>query len=77
MGELFLRRGVDTPMHTLNNQNNLKLMTNYYEIKYLLVITKNKKHSSKQVVPITLTLEKKVFAAATFKDLWVAFFQTK
>ena len=77
MGEQFLRRGVDTLMHSLSNQNNLKLMTNYYEIKYLLVITKNKKHSSKQAVPITYTLEKKIFAAATLKDLWVVFFQAK
>ena len=30
-----------------------------------------KKHSSKQVVPVTCTLEKKLFAAATFKDLKV------
>ena len=34
----------------------------------------NKKHSSKQVVPITQTLEKRVLAAATFKGLWVVFF---
>ena len=39
-------------------------------------ITWNKKHSSKRVLPITYTLEKMVFAAATFKGLWVVSFQT-
>ena len=32
------------------------------------------KHLSKQVVPITYTLEKKVFAAVTFKGLLVVSF---
>ena len=36
-----------------------------------LVITQNKKHSSKQVLPKTHTLEKKLFAGATFDGLWV------
>ena len=36
---------------------------------------KEQKHSSKQVVPITYTLEKRVFAAATFQGLWVVSFQ--
>ena len=75
--ELFLRRVVDTPMHTMSSQNNLKVTTDSYERKCLLVITKNKKHSSKQVVPITYTLEKRVFAVATFQSLWVVCFQTK
>ena len=73
----FLRRVVDTPMHTMSSQNNLKVTTDSYERKCLLVITKNKKHSSKQVVPITYTLEKRVFAVATFQSLWVVCFQTK
>ena len=60
--------GVDTPMHATSSQNNLKVTTNYYEKKCLLVITKNK-HSSKEVVPITNTLDKLVFAAATFQSL--------
>ena len=34
-----------------------------------LVITQNKKHSSKQVLPKTHTLEKKLFAGATFDGL--------
>ena len=45
-------------MHTISSQISLKVTTNYYEKKYLLVITKNKKRSSKQVVPITHTGEK-------------------
>ena len=32
-------------------------------------ITWNKKHSSKQVVPMINTLEKDLFVAATFKDM--------
>ena len=37
----------------------------------LLVITWNKKHSSKHVIPTTYMLKKRVFAAATFKGLCV------
>ena len=37
--------GVDTPMHTMNSQNNLKVTTKYYGKKCLLIITKNKKYS--------------------------------
>ena len=40
------------PMHTIISQNNLKVTANYYEKKYLLVMSKNKKLSSKQVVTI-------------------------
>ena len=69
-------RGVDTP-HTLSIQKNLKVTSNYYEKKCLLVITKNKKHFSRQVVPITYTSENRVFADATFQGLWVVSFQTK
>ena len=73
----FLTRGVDTPMHTMSSQSNLKVTTNCYEKKCPLVMTKNKKHSLKQFVPITCTLEKRVFAAATFQGLWVVYFQSK
>ena len=38
---------------------------------------KEQKHLLKEVVPITYTLEKRLFAAATFKGLWVISFQTK
>ena len=37
--------GVDTRMHTMNSQNNLKVTTKYYGKKCLLIITKNKKYS--------------------------------
>ena len=40
-------------------------------------MTLNKKHLSKQVVPITYTLEKNVFAAATFKSMQVISFQAE
>ena len=69
---VFLRKGVDTPIHTMSSQNNLKVTTNYYEKKCLLVITKNKKHLSKQDLPITYILNKRVFVAVTFQCLWVA-----
>ena len=74
---VFLMRGVYTPIYTMSTQNNLKVMKNYYEKKCLPVITKNKKHSLKQVVPIAYTLEKRVFAAATFQGLCVVYLQTK
>ena len=38
---------------------------------------REEKHSSKQVVPITYKLEKRVSPAGTFKSLWVVSFQTK
>ena len=41
----------------------------FLEKKRLPVFTWIKKHSSKQVTSITCTLEKKLFASATFKDL--------
>ena len=63
---VFFRRGFDTLMHTVSSRNNLKVTTNCYKKRCLLVITKNKKHSLKQVVPITYTLEKIIFAPATF-----------
>ena len=37
--------------------------------KKLPVITRNKKHSSKQFVPVIFKLEKKFFAAGTLKGL--------
>ena len=64
-------------MHTISSENDLKVMINYYEKECLLVITKNKKRLSKQVVPITFTLEKRIFAAIIFQGLWVVYFQTK
>ena len=54
---------------------NLSVAINFYEKQQLLVLTWNKKHSSKQGVSITYTLEKKFLAAATFEGLWVLSFQ--
>ena len=45
--------------------------------KCLPVIIENIKHKSKQVIPVTYTLGKKVFAAAIFQGLRVATFQTE
>ena len=39
------------------------------EVKFLPVITWNKKHSPKQVLSIKYTIVNKFFAAATFKGL--------
>ena len=46
-----------------------RIPINFCKKDCLPVITKNKKHSSKQVVPITYTLEKKIFAAVIFEHL--------
>ena len=47
---------------------------NFYE-KCLPVITWNKEHSSEQAVPVTYTLEKSLFVAATFKGWSFVSFQ--
>ena len=54
-----------------------RVTINFYEEQCLPVIKQNKKHSSKQVLVITYTLEKRVFATATFKGFWVVSFQTE
>ena len=48
-----------------------EVVVNFYGKLCLPVFTWNKKHSSKQVLPKTHTLEKKLFAGATFDGLWV------
>ena len=50
-------------------QKPLRLTINFYKKQGLPVITWKKKHSSKQAVSITYSLEKKVFAAAPFEGL--------
>ena len=48
-------------------QKNLSVTINFYKtLLRLAVITWNKKHLSKQVVPMTITLEKTLFKIATF-----------
>ena len=46
-----------------------RITINFYKKQCLSVITRKKNHSSKQAISITYTLEKKVFAAATFEGL--------
>ena len=55
------------------SQSNNKLSPKVMSFSY----HKEQKHLLKEVVPITYTLEKRLFAAATFKGLWVISFQTK
>ena len=53
----------------------LRVTISFHEKESLSVITWNKKHFWKEVVPITYTLEKRgFFAAATFKGLWIVSF---
>ena len=56
---------------------NLRVKLIFHEKYCIPVITQNKKRSSKQVVPIRYTLEKRVIIAATFKDLCDVSFETK
>ena len=48
---------------------NLGVTMDFYEKRYLPVITWNKKHFSKQVVPITCSLGKMFFEAAALEGL--------
>ena len=45
----------------------LRVTINFYEKYYLQLSPCNKKHSSKKVVPITFTIEERVFTAFTFR----------
>ena len=59
-------------------EKSLRITINFYKKQYLPVVTMNKKHSLKQVVPIIFTLEKKFFAVATFCTFCeLFFFQTE
>ena len=55
------------------SQGNNKLSPKVMPFSY----HKEQKHLLKEAVPITYTLEKRLFAAATFKGLWVISFQRK
>ena len=61
-----IRTSFKTPTWRLKN---LRVALIFHEKRYSPVITQSKKHSSKQVVSITYTPEKRVFAAATFNGL--------
>ena len=56
---------------------NLGVTMDFYEKRYLPVITWNKTHFSKQVVPITCTLGKMFFEAAALDGLWSISIQTE
>ena len=47
----------------------LRVVMNFFKKQCLSVITWKKKHSSKQAVSITCTMEKKVLAAAVCEGL--------
>ena len=47
----------------------LRVTINFYKNSVLQLSHKKKKHSLKQVIPITYTLEKKLFVAAAFEGL--------
>ena len=47
-------------------EKNLRVMADIYKKQCIPIITWNKKYLSKQVVPITYTLEKRFFAVPTF-----------
>ena len=47
-------------------EKNLRVMADIYKRQCIPIITWNKKYLSKQVVPITYTLEKRFFAVPTF-----------
>ena len=49
----------------------LRITIIFHKKQCLPLITRKKKHSLKQTVSVPCTLEKKVFAAATFEGLWV------
>ena len=53
---------------------NFRLKKNFYKKLCLPFITLNKKYLSKQVVPITYTLERTFFAVATLEGLRVVSF---
>ena len=50
-------------------EKNTGIVRNFYRKLCLSVITWNKKHLLKQVVPITFTLGKTIFAVAAFECL--------
>ena len=58
-------------------EKNLRATTNIYKKECLPVIKWNQKHSSKQVVQMPYTVEKKFLVAATFEALWDFYFETE
>ena len=58
-------------------EKNLRVAINFYKKLCLPVVTWNKKHLSKPVLPIIITLQKFLFVVATVGCLWVVSFQTE
>ena len=58
--------GVDSPMHTLSGQNNLKITTSHFEKKCLVVITKNKKTFTEASCTNNIHIEEKVLYCCHF-----------
>ena len=58
-------------------EKKLRITINFYKKLCLPNITWNKKHSSKKVLPITYTLEKRFFAVATLEALCLLSRQSK
>ena len=55
----------------------LRVTINFYTKQCLPVITWNKNYSLKQIISITHTLDKKIFAAATFEGFVSPFVSKK
>ena len=54
-------------------EKNLSVTINFYKKHCLLVVTWNKNNLSKQVVPITYTMEKRFFTVAIFLKVCESF----
>ena len=69
----------DTSIKESNNtavEKKIRVMINFFENNGFHLSDASKK-SSKEVVPITCTLEKKFYAPATIKGLWVVSFRAE
>ena len=58
-------------------ERNLRFIINFYKKHNLLIITWNEKYSSKQVAPISYTLEKNFLTAAIFGRFVGLFFKQR
>ena len=65
----FPRSVVSKKARTWRLKKNLWAKTNFYQKQCLPVMTWNEKHLSKQVAPITDSLEKSFFEFPTFEGL--------
>ena len=58
-------------------ERNLRFVINFYKKHNLLIITWNEKYSSKQVAPISYTLEEVFLTAAIFERFVGRFFKQR